>query len=877
MINNASAEQLDSLLMLDRKSEKIKKLENNEEIESEENEEEEEEEGEENDVEKDGSGEEINEENIGITDAFNLNKEILTNNLFDNKNIENEDNLVVKINNILNKTINEEIEGLDRFLIKDLLNKSREELNINDNLIENKKEETIMDINKGNNEIDKTKIILKLENLIETTIQPYEEEENFLRNISNKIEEENFDNNLINEEINNLNIAKIIDNNKIETTTEIKIEKIETTEEATKTAIEIPTTKTSELDEKPEQTTETTTEKGGKTSETTELLIPETNIKTTEEPLKTTLEKTTITKLKAEELQTENKILETTIPNNNSETNFFENEGIVVVERCQPKVDVDAIRVAAAKYLGFPLTEFSLGEDIRQKLQFQQTFKTGYALRKAESELFRQDRETRKDAAKVIIIFTNNPNIFNEIMLEHKLNEIKDFKIFIASIIDIKTNNSNFDENNVFRWVVLKRVKLLIFLKPEGQKELPQLRESILTEAERARACSRIGDEAFNGQRRNGPSTNQQNIGKISNGGAFALAENRDRLNNNIGESNDNNFGAEAFLQQRLKGNENTQIEEEFNNKMSQNSKQDEQDISINGEQALLFNNAAAFKIPSLINADELDVFDPLENSKPNSQIRRPFTEVTINSITTPSFPISRYRPILVKVELPVAIAQRLRPTPSIEFFFEFNNEEEQQQNKQLLKSNSMLEMINKIKKINREEAEKIVCPPLDILFIVDSSGSVHKIYEAQKEWLQHLLENIELNDDLNENNKINLNQLCGHRVALIQFASVRHITGTTYIGQALKQALKLLEERRRQVPIIVILLSDGFSQDDAIKQAEAIRKLPNLQFYALSIGELSNIELLHRLVDNPSHVFIGNEASELLRSQLLRRIRCNK
>nr|CAD2182013.1 unnamed protein product [Meloidogyne enterolobii] len=784
--------------------------------------------------------------------------------------------------------------------------------------------------------------------------------------------------------------------------------------------------------------------------------------------------------------------------------NRQKNEGIVV-ERCQPKVDVvflldsnnsndnidkiyiehvrwaislmeslplehDAIRVAAAKYLGFPLTEFSLGEDIRQKLQFQQTFRTGYALRKAESELFRQDRETRKDAAKVIIIFTNNPNIFNEIMLEHKLNEIKDFKIFIASIIDIKTNNSNFDENNVF-----------------SQKELPQLRESILTEAERARACSRIGDEAFNGQRRNGPSTNQQNIGKISNGGAFALAENRDRLNNNIGESNDNNFGAEAFLQQRrieaaemlgideegneeinklnkneeekeeeknfgksfeVKGNENTQIEEEFNNKMSQNSKQDEQDISIDGEQALLFNNAAAFKIPSLINADELDVFDPLENSKPNSQIRRPFTGVTINSITTPSFPISRYRPILglssftkkppssssflttqkynnytttttlatttnklpktfpVKVELPVAIAQRLRPTPSIEFFFEFNNEGEQQ-NKQLLKSNSMLEMINKIKKINREEAEKskkeevnnlknnfrlnkftkttnqpittttpkilfttkilknlipnknltettkttqkykilptttktttefytiqqppttknnylisvqqkpktfgitqqrVVCPPLDILFIVDSSGSVHKIYEAQKEWLQHLLENIELNDDLNEeiNNKINLNQLCGHRVALIQFASsdlqkiewewdhfrknwqmmenfhknVRHITGTTYIGQALKQALKLLEERRRQVPIIVVLLSDGFSQDDAIKQAEAIRNLPNLQFYALSIGQLSNIELLHRLVDNPSHVFIGNEASELLRSQLLRRIRCNQ
>jgi len=111
---------------------------------------------------------------------------------------------------------------------------------------------------------------------------------------------------------------------------------------------------------------------------------------------------------------------------------------------------------------------------------------------------------------------------------------------------------------------------------------LPQLRESILTEAERARACSRIGDEAFNGQRRNGPSTNQQNIGKISNGGAFALAENRDRLNNNIGESNDNNFGAEAFLQQRrIEAAEMLGIDEEGNeeiNKLNKNEEEKEEE-----------------------------------------------------------------------------------------------------------------------------------------------------------------------------------------------------------------------------------------------------------------------------------------------------------
>ncbi|KAF7627200.1 hypothetical protein Mgra_00009515, partial [Meloidogyne graminicola] len=225
-----------------------------------------------------------------------------------------------------------------------------------------------------------------------------------------------------------------------------------------------------------------------------------------------------------------------------------------VVERCQPKLDIillldsinnnnnidkiyiehirwaislidslpiekDSVRVAAAKYLGFPFTEFALGKDIRLKLNFQQTIKSSYTLHKAESELLRSDRENRKEAAKVIIIFSNNPNIVNEIIYEQKLNEIKEFKIFIVLFSDEKINNSN--ENNIF-----------------SIKELPRLREIILTEAERIRACSRIGEEAFNGQRLNGPSLNQNNL-KINNGGgAFALAE---RLNKNIEELNNNN------------------------------------------------------------------------------------------------------------------------------------------------------------------------------------------------------------------------------------------------------------------------------------------------------------------------------------------------
>ena len=57
-----------------------------------------------------------------------------------------------------------------------------------------------------------------------------------------------------------------------------------------------------------------------------------------------------------------------------------------------------------------------------------------------------------------------------------------------------------------------------------------------------------------------------------------------------------------------------------------------------------------------------------------------------------------------------------------------------------------------------------MVCPPVDLLFILDSSGSVHSVYENQKEWLESVLAEIQLGSD---------GQAGGHRVALLQFAGV--------------------------------------------------------------------------------------------------------
>ncbi|CAB3400752.1 unnamed protein product [Caenorhabditis bovis] len=165
----------------------------------------------------------------------------------------------------------------------------------------------------------------------------------------------------------------------------------------------------------------------------------------------------------------------------------------------------------------------------------------------------------------------------------------------------------------------------------------------------------------------------------------------------------------------------------------------------------------------------------------------------------------------------------------------------------------------------NEISSQGVQCP-MDILFVVDSSGSIAGTYETQKEFLTSLLKKIE--------------PTRSHRVGLIQFAgphlqkmewsfdshsknsqlltairSVRHLTGTTYIGAALELSLILLESRRRNTETTVILVSDGFSQDDSTQQAKLLRQLPNVKMYAVSLTKLTNTKYLTDIVEIMYHM----------------------
>ncbi|PAV57704.1 hypothetical protein WR25_23314 [Diploscapter pachys] len=138
-------------------------------------------------------------------------------------------------------------------------------------------------------------------------------------------------------------------------------------------------------------------------------------------------------------------------------------------------------------------------------------------------------------------------------------------------------------------------------------------------------------------------------------------------------------------------------------------------------------------------------------------------------------------------------------------------------------------------------------------------------------------------------------------RVALIQFAGVhvkntewsfdahknnselmtainniRYIAGTTYIGAALEAAANMLRNRTKFVRTMVILLTDGFSQDDAMLPAFKLMEIPYVEVYVVSLAKLNNIPLLIDMVGGDHEkVFIGEEKTKQFEFFFKRQIEC--
>ncbi|VDM62502.1 unnamed protein product [Angiostrongylus costaricensis] len=106
-------------------------------------------------------------------------------------------------------------------------------------------------------------------------------------------------------------------------------------------------------------------------------------------------------------------------------------------------ISKQAVRVSTIQYAGYPLTEFSLDtynskSDVVKHLQemsFQSgVTRTGFALRRAEDEIFNENRGARKNAAKIIALFTDGLSIDDPIKASDHLRHKKGVKIYVISV-----------------------------------------------------------------------------------------------------------------------------------------------------------------------------------------------------------------------------------------------------------------------------------------------------------------------------------------------------------------------------------------------------------------------------------------------------------
>uniref|UniRef100_A0A7E4W6U9 VWFA domain-containing protein n=1 Tax=Panagrellus redivivus TaxID=6233 RepID=A0A7E4W6U9_PANRE len=622
------------------------------------------------------------------------------------------------------------------------------------------------------------------------------------------------------------------------------------------------------------------------------------------------------------------------------------------------QIEPDAVQVAAVQYAGFPLTEFALGtyptvEDIRahlQQINFQSgVTRTGYALRKAEAELFREERGARKDALKVIILFTDGLSIDDPLKPAAQLREIKGVKIYVVSVgtdgFESEMSRIAGNKENVF-----------------GPNDLPRLRSAVLNDAERARACSQIGPSWLRRNKVTNKPTGSPAAAKILKEGILPPLDFLNLVEDDSDDSEDisnekdlasatkpsvdfdvdvktsvlmtddekqsNGHGetvapevpvdgsADAAVVSNVESTltptaatEAVKIEATINSidvaeHLSQNDESTTPTVlEITETEAIKIDEsdnealekaikeeapvARAFAAPSfnqiVPESDEQhnDVFDLNEEERKSFSMTTPSTtttserprtrettttrradtvETTSTSTLAPSVSTSsvkttkrifttRAKPTTTTPSTTTASAstplRRIRTTVARKALSTVaaspttttTQRPRTTRRPTTTQSPSTTPVSPSFTTPRRRPTTRFpprLTPnasgqcPMDVLFVVDSSGSVQKIYDEQKEYLMDIFSKAQIGDQ--------------HRVSLLQFAGsnvqktewsfdaikesaklmralrqVRLITGTTYIGAALDSALQVLEKRRHNVPVIVVLISDGSDVRDLL------------------------------------------------------------
>uniref|UniRef100_A0A1I7ZAU3 VWFA domain-containing protein n=1 Tax=Steinernema glaseri TaxID=37863 RepID=A0A1I7ZAU3_9BILA len=172
---------------------------------------------------------------------------------------------------------------------------------------------------------------------------------------------------------------------------------------------------------------------------------------------------------------------------------------------------------------------------------------------------------------------------------------------------------------------------------------------------------------------------------------------------------------------------------------------------------------------------------------------------------------------------------------------------------------------------------EKPACGFADILFVLDSTGSVRTFYEEQKSYMISIVQSLDIKPD---GQHVGIIKYSSHRrmkiltpldeqnEKAIVVSKVQDLTfngGITETGAAMKLTKEALEKRRKDRKTAVVVLTDGFTFDDVVAPAKDLHGLSDVTIF---VGGLADPVLKSVLVDitgDEARVMLGEEGKQKL------------
>ncbi|CAB3400883.1 unnamed protein product [Caenorhabditis bovis] len=162
-----------------------------------------------------------------------------------------------------------------------------------------------------------------------------------------------------------------------------------------------------------------------------------------------------------------------------------------------------------------------------------------------------------------------------------------------------------------------------------------------------------------------------------------------------------------------------------------------------------------------------------------------------------------------------------------------------------------------------------IACPS-DVMFVVDATSSVKDIFNQSIIYLRKVVEGLDVSDLIDhvgvivyssgkkQKLKIRLGQYNKRSDLDKAITDLPFFSGITATGEALKFAADHSEDRRNNVTLNYVVLTDGYSYDLIEQGARKLRSIPNSEVFAVAVGDSFVKNELEMITSNPDNVLYG-------------------